>query len=148
MNNPFARSLSLRLLAIFAVTAFVLVALLATLFTQGLGSQWRRSIRPHLVQYVRYVQEDLGVPPSPERAGWLAERLPVTIAIYRDGRFVHATDGAEPDLEALRFRRLPRHLRHDLAADAMRASIAHERAREGTVLRIERGRDKIGRAHV
>ena len=156
MSNPFARSLSLRLLAIFAVTALLLVTLLVALFTQGLSSQWRRSIRPHLVQYVRYVQDDLGSPPDPERAEALAATLPVTIAIYRDGRFVHATDGRRPALDELRFRRLPSRAHAGSARDAspsrgarlsgaepMRAAIARERRREGTVLRIERGRNTV-----
>ena len=159
MRAPFARSLSLRLLAIFALVAFLLVAILVALFTQGLGSQWRRSIAPHLVQYVRYVQEDLGRPPDPERARRLAAALPVTIAIYRDDAFVFATDDWRPALDALEFRRLgPRHRRGPalgdgpfdgrargapLAGDGMRAAVARERRREGTVLRIERGADTV-----
>lgn len=179
MNHPLARSLSLRLLAIFALVALLLVTILVTLFTQGLASQWRRSIAPHLVQYVRYVQEDLGRPPDPARAESLAARLPVTIAIYRDGEFVFATDDREPDLDALEFRRLPRRLQRGLTsdgdaaavgeegswrrddtarrerdrdgrrsplpadADAVRAAIAREGRREGTVLRLERGADTV-----
>ena len=108
MRHRLLRSLPLRLLAIFAATAFALVALLVALFTQGLSSQWQRSIRPHLVQYVRYVQDDLGSPPEPTRADAIAARLPVTIAIYRDGRFVHATDGRPLALDELEFRPLPR----------------------------------------
>lgn len=144
MTNPFARSLSLRLLAIFAATAFLLVATIASLFTFGLSNQWQRSIRPHLAQYVRYVQQDLGSPPDPARADELARLLPVTIAIYRDGRFVHATDGRPLDIDALRFRRLPPGRRDDASTPrSIRAAIAHERAREGAVLRLERGADTV-----
>ena len=144
MNNPFARSLSLRLLAIFAATAFLLGASVAALFTSGLSNQWQRSIRPHLEQYVRYVQRDLGSPPDPARADELARLLPVTIAIYRNGRFVHATDGRALDVDALRFRRLPSRGRGDAEAPRpIRAAIARERAREGTVLRVERGADTV-----
>ena len=147
MRTRLLRSLPLRLLAIFAATAFALVALLVALFTQGLSSQWQRSIRPHLVQYVRYVQEDLGSPPDPVRADALAATLPVTIAIYRDGELVHATDGRPLALDELTFRPLPRRARrHDehgrehgqVRGLAASASIARERRREGAVLRLER----------
>ena len=151
MRGPLARSLSLRLLGIFAATAFLLVALLVALFTHGLSSQWRRSIGPHLVQYARYVQEDLGSPPEPARARALADALPVTIAIYRNDRLVHATDGHRPALETLRFRRVPPPVQRRLArpdartarAPPMIAAISRERRRGGTVLRIERGADTV-----
>lgn len=149
MRSLFARSLSLRLLLTFAITAFLLVALLVALFTQGLSSQWQRSIRPHLVQYVRYVQEDLGVPPAPERARDLADSLPVTISIFDGDRFVYSTDGQRPEIENLRFHSVPGRVQHQLAerddrrAPSMRASITHERGHEGTLLRIDSGSDTV-----
>jgi len=119
MSNPFSRSLSLRLLGIFIATALLIIAILITLFFKGLGSQWDRSIQPHLVQYVQYVQDDLGDPPDPDRAQALANELPVAITIYHGRTLLHSTGGqtghtAEVDVTDLDYHPLPRHLRDSL----------------------------------
>ena len=63
MTGPFWRSLSLRLLGIFIITAILIIVILVTAFSTGLGTQWTRTIQPHLAQYISYVQQDLGNPP-------------------------------------------------------------------------------------
>jgi|GEM_PF-6130017 len=107
LPRPFARSLSLRLLAIFVLTGAACLIVLVLLSTRGLSGQWQRSIQPHLQQYVAYVQQDLGNPPSLARADAIAGSVPVDIALYRDAALVHATRGWIPDIERRRFRALP-----------------------------------------
>lgn len=103
MIRALSSSLSLRLLGIFVVTSTLVIVILISLFSQGLRSQWARSIRPHLVQYVHYIQQDLGYPPAPERADILAQRLPVDIHIYRRDALIHATSSRLLDLDKLEF---------------------------------------------
>jgi len=113
MSNPLTRSLSLRLLGIFAVTGIVVFVMLTALFTRGLGSQWQRSIKPHLAQYVNYVQQDLGDPPSPERAQHLSDNLPVNIYIYKEGEFSFSTNGATLNIRELEFDEQQPRRRHE-----------------------------------
>jgi signal transduction histidine kinase len=102
-----SRSLSLRLLGIFIVTAVLIVIVLVALFSRSLNSQWGRSIQPHLLQYVQYVQQDLGSPPDPKRAELLAKKLPVAIHIFNGEEFVFSTSGNQLDLDKYRFKSIP-----------------------------------------
>lgn len=114
MKGPLARSLTLRLLTIFIAMGLVVLILLASLFTSGLAGQWRRSIQPHLSQYVEYVQRDLGMPPEVARADDIAASVPVDIVLFQHGRLVHATTDTQPDFSRIPFnpadRRLARRL--------------------------------------
>ena len=78
----FPASLSSRLLALFLLTALAAVLLMGSLFSKGLGTQWRRAIVPHLFQYVEYIKDDLGTPIDETRARALAGRLPIQIQVY------------------------------------------------------------------
>lgn len=102
MNNPLARSLSLRLLAIFFVTGLLALLILGLLFSYGLGYQWQRSIEPHLDRYIGYVQRELGDPPSPDKAREIATNLPVNIYIYEQGRLSYSTSGLPLAVDTLR----------------------------------------------
>lgn len=118
MIRALSSSLSLRLLGIFVVTATLVIVILVSLFTRGLSAQWARSIRPHLVQYVQYIQEDLGTPPDPARADTLARRLPVDIHIYRNKQLVHATSSRLLDLDNITFEPVAKRWRKRLPADS------------------------------
>lgn len=107
MIRALSRSLSLRLLGIFIVTAILMMIVLIALFSRGMNSQWRRSIQPHLLQYVQYVQQDLGSPPDPERAELLAQKLPVAIHIYKGQEFIYSTHDFRLDLASYRFKSIP-----------------------------------------
>ena len=98
----FKRSLSNRLLLIFAVTSLCIVALIIYLLVHGLGSQWRSNIRPHLLQYLDYINTDIGDPPSVERAKELARRLPINIYIQGSGIDFSST-GLPLDIDNLEF---------------------------------------------
>ncbi|MFK8081616.1 MAG: sensor histidine kinase [Granulosicoccus sp.] len=82
MKRWLTSSLSSRLLAVFLITAIAAVILMASLFSSGLGSQWRRTIAPHLMQYVAYVKEDIGTPPDEAKARELARRLSIKIQVH------------------------------------------------------------------
>ncbi|MFT4725552.1 MAG: signal transduction histidine kinase [Granulosicoccus sp.] len=104
----FSSSLSLRLLSIFIVTAVLLFIILVAAFSSGLNGQWRRSIQPHLVQYVEYVQQDLGSPPIPDRANALSARLLVDIYIYEKNQFIYSTNGQTLEVDKLAFHSVTR----------------------------------------
>lgn len=148
MIKALSRSLSLRMLGIFIVTAILMVIVLVALFSRGLNSQWGRSIQPHLLQYIQYVQQELGNPPDPKRAELLARKLPVAIYIFKNQEFVYSTSGVQLDLDKYQFKSIPvhdnvahskRHHRSEkkLPAKLMNAAISiHSRA-NARILRIE-----------
>ena len=108
MFNRISRSLSFRLLAIFV--------LLAALFVFGTfkaiqrfynSDQIRGLVSGHLSLHVSYVREDIGVPPSIDRAIAITEKVPVDIRIL--GPDVDwASDPAFPRIEQLDFAPSPR----------------------------------------
>lgn len=137
----FSSSLSLRLLSIFIATAVLLFIILVAAFSSGMNGQWRRSIQPHLVQYVEYVQQDLGSPPIPDRAAALSQRLLVDIYIYENNQFIFSTNGQTLEVDNLTFhsvtRRLPvsaRKMISGLNLDAYISNHSNERKR---ILRID-----------
>lgn len=134
MNNPLARSLTLRLLAIFSVIGIAVLVLLAALFSQGMSGQWQRNIQPHLSRYVAYVHQDLGMPPEPARADSIAAAVPVDIALFRDDQFVYSTGDGHPDIRSISFERLRGNLQHHIS-----------RQLDGERLRVSRGSDGSSR---
>ena len=139
MIAALTRSLSLRLLGIFVITALLIMIILVSFFSRGLGTQWKRTIQPHLVQYVRYLQDEIGSPPDMARAQAIADRLPITIAIYQGEAFLYATDGKPFPLEKLNFR----HSRkitsdsEDLSGVPFTASLTKRNRSGDNVLRIQ-----------
>jgi len=81
------RSLSVRLLCLFILTCLVLVTLLIGSARHGFRSQWQFTIKPHLVQYLVYLTEDIGSPPDQQRATELSTILPINI--YIEGPDTH-----------------------------------------------------------
>lgn len=101
MTKRLTESLSLKLVAIFAsvALAFVLVA--------RLGVQWiydtdylRALISGHLQLHLHYVREDIGSPPSVERALAITRKVPVDIRISGPD-LDWASDPGFPSLSAL-----------------------------------------------
>lgn len=111
------RSLSFRLLILFAL--FTVAILLAIKFAVSfaLDSQFKENIRPHVTQYLTFIRQDIGDPPSIERANRLTENLPIDIAIVFDENQWSSLE--EPiDFEALKFHRHKR--RHGLSVEMTR----------------------------
>ena len=103
MLRRLSRSLSFRLLVIFLVlaSAFIFGTFKAVQRFYN-SDQVRGLISGHLSLHVNYVREDIGVPPSIDRALAITEEVPVDIRIF--GPDVDwASDPAFPRLEQLEF---------------------------------------------
>lgn len=74
-------SLSLRLLLLFVAAGIVLGIVLQAVLGYAISSHIIEKGTPHLKQYFSYIQQDLGSPPSIERAKQLTAKLPIDIAI-------------------------------------------------------------------
>jgi signal transduction histidine kinase len=99
-HRRFSHSLSGRLILIFIGMALLFVLLVGgTMFTAFQG-HIEDTFRPHLIQYVEYVQADIGTPPDFGRAAELSRRLPLTIRIAGPGGD-WSSDGATSDLRDL-----------------------------------------------
>lgn len=89
--NPFKvlrRSLSTKLLFVFLLTAVVVVTLISMTWGVAARFHFQHKIRPHILQYVDYVSQDLGNPPSKARAREISQQVPVNIHIVNgDERF-------------------------------------------------------------
>jgi len=79
------RSLSLRLLIVFALFTVAILFTLKFALGFALDSQFKENIRPHVGQYLSYLRKEIGDPPSIESARQLTERLPIDIAIVSNG---------------------------------------------------------------
>ncbi|HEY8356091.1 MAG TPA: HAMP domain-containing sensor histidine kinase, partial [Ramlibacter sp.] len=80
-HHRWRHSLRARLVTLFLVLAMVITAVFLTGMQNALGVGWRDAVRPLLTDYVDRLVAEIGSPPSTERAGSLARRLPVTVAI-------------------------------------------------------------------
>ena len=74
-------SLAARLLGVFLLTGIAVLLVITLAWGLALKYQWNTRIRAHLVQYIDYVNRDLGNPPDPQRADELTRLIPVNIYI-------------------------------------------------------------------
>ena len=103
MFKSLSRSLSLRLLAIFIVLSGMFVFGTIKAIQRFYNSdEIRGLVSGHLSLHVSYVQEDIGVPPSIERAIAITKKVPVDIRILGPS-IDWASDPAFPRLEQLDF---------------------------------------------
>ena len=108
MLNRLSRSLSFRLLAIFLVLGGLFVLGTIDAIQRFYNSdEIRGLISGHLSLHVRYVREDIGVPPRIDRAVAITERVPVDIRIFGPG-IDWASDPNFPRVEELAFEPSPR----------------------------------------
>ena len=77
----FARSLRLRLVALFLLLALAMSAAFLGGMQKVMSVGWRDAARPLLMDYVDRLTGELGSPPDVERAKALVRRLPVTVNI-------------------------------------------------------------------
>lgn len=96
-------SLAGKLLALFIVMAVLFVVLVGASMKLVFRSHFESNVRPHLVQYLEYVQRDIGLPADRERAAALAEKLNIGIAI-QDDRGMWSSDDRPIDLDSLKVR--------------------------------------------
>ncbi len=103
MFEQLKRSLSFRLLAIFAVLAIAFV------YFATVGIRWvyseddlRELISGHLSLHVEYVRRDIGTPPNIDRAIAITQQVPVDIRIYGEN-IDWASDPNFPGMDELTF---------------------------------------------
>ncbi|MFT5691085.1 MAG: signal transduction histidine kinase [Oceanicoccus sp.] len=140
--DRFRRSLPTRLLLVFMVVCFCVVMLLIATLARGFSSQWNGGIKPHINQYLSYVNEDIGNPPNISRAEELAKILPINI--YIDGpEQRYSSTGLPLDIEELSFERsLSRrrdHKSHEKIESTTTGSLRFGELHDRTVMRNQLG---------
>jgi signal transduction histidine kinase len=74
-------SLSGKLLLLFLAMAVVFVMLVGAGIRHAFQDHFRENVRPHITQYLEYVQNDIGTPPDRQRAQVLADKLNLEVQI-------------------------------------------------------------------
>lgn len=82
MFNKIRRSLTLRMMLLFLLTAFAISFILHLTLGLALKNQFETNLMPHILQYQHYIRKEIGSPPSIMRATAIAERIPVDIYIH------------------------------------------------------------------
>jgi signal transduction histidine kinase len=96
-RRRFIYSLSGRLILIFVGMGLLFLLLVGGTIGGGFKNHFQANIRPHLLQYLEYVQADIGTPQNYARVTELSRRLLVTIQVDGpDGSW--SSDGNPVDL--------------------------------------------------
>ena len=77
-------TLSGRLMLLFVVMAALIVITVSSTMVWAFRNHFQENIRPHLMQYLDYIQQDIGSPPDPVKARQLSQRLNVDIHYFSD----------------------------------------------------------------
>jgi len=102
-----SRSLSARLLGIFILTAVVYAVVGRFVYLLVLDQDYlRQVVGAHISLHADYVLDDIGSPPSIERAAAITKRVPVDIRISGPG-IDWASDPAFPQLDKISFGPIP-----------------------------------------
>ncbi len=95
-------SLSARLMLLFIFTGILIVVILNITIGLALSHHFDRNIRPHIEQYLAYIQQEIGNPPDVEKAKRLTQRIPVDI--YINGPQLNWSSSSNPlDLSEVHF---------------------------------------------
>lgn len=138
----FNRSLPARILLVFVLTSVLISTLLLLMVSHGFSGQWRNNIRPHLTQYLDYVNEDIGNPPDIARAKELSETLPIDI--YITGPDINFSSTGSPlDISNLTFDKLDKSKSRSRKNRNQLGEIQIGSHRDKTVLRNEIGDYRI-----
>ena len=121
-------SLSGRLLLLFMGTAILLAVVVRAGFRYAVEGGFERLAGPHVEEYLQHLFNELGDPPTPERAARLAERLPLQIHLL--GAETWSSDGAPPESP-------PRRSTARILPDGTEVEIG--RGRDGFTVRAQRG---------
>jgi signal transduction histidine kinase len=93
-------ALSGKLIVLFIGFTLLSMVLVGASMRYGFRAHFQENVRPHLVQYLEYVQQDLGFPPNRQRAQELADRLNIEIHII-EGSDQWSSSGQAVDLDYL-----------------------------------------------
>jgi len=77
-------TLSGRLILLFVVMATLIVITVSATIGWGFRSHFKDNIRPHLNQYLDYIQQDIGSPPDQAKAMALSRQLNIDIHYFSD----------------------------------------------------------------
>ena len=102
IRNLFHSSLPARLMLVFTIAGSAILCLIFIILIEGFAIQWKVNVRPHLEQYLDYINQDIGNPPNIETAQVLAKRLPVDIYI-KGPNVNYSSTGEALDLEGVSF---------------------------------------------
>ena len=80
-GKKWRHTLSAKLVGLFLITGFLFVILLGMAIKKSFQNSFQDSIRPHLMAYMDYVQNDIGMPPNLEQAKYLSSKLAMDIVI-------------------------------------------------------------------
>ena len=76
------RSLTAKLLLLFVLFAIILAVFVGGSMRYAFRDHFENQIQPHLLLYLSYIQNDIGLPPDREKAKRLAQQLDVEILIH------------------------------------------------------------------
>jgi len=96
-------SLSGKLLLLFIVFAVLLLLLVGGSMRHAFRAHFDTTIQPHLLQYLSYVEQDLGTPPSRKRAKQLSQELNMEILI-QDQQGDWSSHGRQLELDKLQIK--------------------------------------------
>ncbi|MBV1959638.1 MAG: HAMP domain-containing histidine kinase [Pseudomonadales bacterium] len=82
--NNIRYSLVWRLILLFFITAFALIMVLRVSVLIGMKNQFEHNILPHIFEYQRSIEKEIGSPPDLDRAKAIARRTGATIHIRGD----------------------------------------------------------------
>lgn len=73
--------LSTKLLGLFVIMALILAMIVFGNIALSFKNNFKENVRPHLIQYLEYIQSDIGSPPNIDKAKSIASRLPVEVTV-------------------------------------------------------------------
>ncbi len=95
-RHALGHSLRVRLVTVFLLLAMALAATFTFGMQKALSVGWRVAARPLVSDYVDRLADEIGNPPSIERAQALSQRLPVSVQI--SGPVVNWRSSLQPDM--------------------------------------------------
>jgi len=104
--SPFCKNkrhtLSGKLVILFVAVAALIIVSVGSIIAWSFRAHFEDNIRPHLMQYLEYIQADIGTPPDPQKAHTLAQKLSVEIH-YLGNKQQWSTTDALLELQDIQF---------------------------------------------
>ena len=97
-------SLSLKIVLLFILTAITMILVLRFASGESFVKQFQKTMRPHLYQYFKYVNTEIGNPPNLETAKRLSKELKIKILI-RGPDLRWSSDGEFLTRDSFRFKK-------------------------------------------
>lgn len=134
-----------KLVLLFIVSGVIIVSVVGLSISHGFHEHFRETLQPHLVRYLEYVQQDIGMPPDRERARVLAEQLNLEIQIV-DAQGVWSSRGTQVDLATLHIQRRFQQngIDYELADDRSRHYLIGHKGDVKLVFSLRRSREEGG----